>query len=82
MSCIELRNHVETAEVLDSYLHFISSERSFSKNQRKSYGDFAEAVRQLLKLQMSEDPNSEAEYKLLKRTRKHLPFRDWVMKKI
>ena len=81
MSCIELRNHVETAEVLDSYLHFVSSERSFSKNQRKSYRDFAEAVRQLLKLQMSEDPNSEAEYKLLKRTRKHLPFREWVMKK-
>jgi hypothetical protein len=81
MSYIEMRDHVETAEALDSYLHFVSSDRAFSKNQRKSYGDFAEAVRQLLKLQMSEDPNSEAEYKLLKRTRKHLPFREWVMKK-
>ena len=80
MSCIELRNHVETPEVLDSYLHFISSERSFSKDQRKSYGDFAEAVRQLLRLQTSEDPNSEAEYKLLRKTGKHVPFREWVMK--
>lgn len=81
MSCIELRDHVETSKKLDSYLHFISSESAFSKDQRKSYGDFAEAVIQLLRLQTSEDPSWEAEYKLLKKTSRHVPFREWVKKK-